>query len=157
MTRYDLDAHPNSALRPQVGYDLRECLTSSTEETARQRGSMTVVDYDDSVHNDRLDTLRVLVRIVESRGVGDRVGVEEDEIRGIAHGNCATVRKAKGSGHAAGHLVDSSREGDKIEIAGVMSENPGKRSIEPGVWLALPCDAVRCDAWTFRRSRLPPS
>jgi len=114
---------------------------------------MTVVDYADSVRNDRLDTLRVLTRIVESRGVGDRVGVEEDEIRGIAHGNCATVRKAKGRGRAAGHLVDSSREGDKIEIAGVMSKNPGKRSIEPGVWLALPCDAVRCDAWTMRANR----
>jgi hypothetical protein len=111
---------------------------------------MTLIDYDDSVHNDHFDTLRVLVWIVESGAVGNRLGVEEDEIGGIAHGNCATVRKAKGSGRAAGHLVDSLWEADKADIPDVMSENPGKRSIETGVWLALSCYAVRRDARTIR-------
>ena len=92
----------------------REGLTSSTEETAWQRAGMTLVNYDDSVHKDHLDTLRVLVRIVESGAVGNRLGVKEDQIGSIAHNDCAAVREAKGGSRAAGHLVNGLREADKI-------------------------------------------
>ena len=81
-----------------------------------------------------------------SRGRRGRIG-------GIADGDCAAVREPKSSGRAAGHLVNSLRKAEKAQIPGVMSKNPGKRSIEAGVRLTLPCYAVRCDARTIRANR----
>ena len=61
----------------------------------------------------------------------------------------AAVREAKRRGRAASHLVDGLRQAEKIEIPGVMSENPRKRSIKSGMRLALPGYAVRRDARTI--------
>jgi hypothetical protein len=108
------------------------------------------IDYDDSIHNHHFDAVRVLVRIVKSGAIGNRLGVEEDKIGGVALDDCAAVREANGSGCAASHLVDGLWEANKIEIPGVVSKNPRKRSIKSGVRLALPCYAVRRDTWTIR-------
>jgi PIN domain nuclease of toxin-antitoxin system len=53
------------------------------------------VDHDDPIHDHRLDTNRVLVRLVEAGAVGDGIGVEQDQIRGLSLGDRATVREAK--------------------------------------------------------------
>ena len=136
-----------------MGYGLREDRAASTEETARQRTSVLLIDHDDSIHNHHFDTFRVLVRIVKAGAIGNRLGVEEDQIGGVALDDCAAVREAKRRGRAASHLVDSLRQAEKIEIPGVMSKNPRKRSIEAGMRLALPCYAVRCDARTIGADR----
>jgi hypothetical protein len=67
---------------------------------------VVLIDYDNSIHNYHFDTVRVLVRIIESGAVGNRLGVEADKIGGVALDDCAAVREANGSGCAASHLVD---------------------------------------------------
>jgi hypothetical protein len=81
----------------------------STEEAARQCACVVLIDYDDPVNHHHFDTFRVLVWVVKGGAVSNRLGVEENEIGGIALYDCAAVRKAKCSGCAAGHLVDSLR------------------------------------------------
>ena len=134
----------------RMDYGLREYRTSSTEEAARQRASVVLIDHDDAIHNHHFDTCWVLVRIIKSGAIGNRLGVEDDQIGGAALGDCAAVRKAKSSCRAAGHLVDSLRQADNIEIPSVMSKNPRERSVESGVRLTLPSYAIRCDAGTIR-------
>src|SRR5262249_50942609 len=94
----------------------------------RRRASVVPTDYDGAIDNHDFDTFRVLVRIVKRGAVSDRRGIEEHEIGGVALDDRTAVREAKCSGRAAGHLVDGLRQADKVEIAGVMSKNPRKRS-----------------------------
>ena len=75
--------------------------------------------------------------------------VEEDKIGGVALDDCAAVHEANGSGCAASHLVDGLWDANKIEIPGVVSKNPWKRSIESGA-ACLALLAVRRDTWTIR-------
>ena len=129
---------------------LREDRTSPTEKTARQGASMVPIDYGSSIDNHHFDTFGVLVRIVKRGTVGNCIGIEEHKIGGVTLDDCAAVREAECRGRAASHLVDRLRQADKVEIPGVMPKNPRKRSVKSGVWLSLPCYAVRCDARTIR-------
>src|SRR5215208_3494238 len=111
-------------------------------------GVLPLIDHDDAIDDHHLDAFGVLVRIVKAGAVGNRLGVEQDEIGSVADGDRTAFRKAGRRGRAAGHLADGSRQAEKAEIAGVMSQNPRKGSIEPGMRLALPGDPVRSNART---------
>ena len=102
--------------------------------------------HDDTINNHHCDTFGVLVRIVKIGAVGNPLGVEENEIGGVALDDCAAPHKSKRRSCAACHLVHSLRQAEKIEISGVMPQNTRKRSVKSGMRLALPCDSVRCDA-----------
>src|SRR5690348_4722225 len=82
---------------------LREDGTVSTQQVARKgAGVLALIDHDNAIDDHRLDAFRVLVRIVKAGAVGDRLGVEDDEIGGVAHGDGATLRKAKRRSRTAG-------------------------------------------------------
>ena len=55
---------------------------------------MVLIDYDDSIHNHHFDAVRVLVRVVKSGTIGNRLGVEDDKIGGVTLDDCAAVREA---------------------------------------------------------------
>src|SRR3954452_5775694 len=87
-------------------------------------GVLPLIDHDDAIDDHHVDAVGVLVRIVKAGAVGNRLGVEKDKIGGTADSDRAAVREAKRRGRAAGHLVDRLWQAEKIEIPGIMSENP---------------------------------
>ena len=52
------------------------------------------------------DTFRVPVRLFEGGVIDDRLGVEDDQVGGVALGDDASVAKAEPLGRKAGHLPD---------------------------------------------------
>jgi len=115
--------------------------------------TVILIDHDNSIDDYHFDAFGVPVRIVESGAVSYRLGVEENEIGGIALCNDAAVHETECSGRSAGHLVNGLWECDKIELSSIMSKNPRKRSVESRVRFALPCYAIWCDARTIRADR----
>ena len=98
-------------------------------EAGQGAGMHLLIDHDNASDDHHVDAFGLLVRIVKAGAVGDRVGIEQDEIGGVAHDDCAAVCKAKRSGRAAGHLADGLRQAEKTQIPGVMSQHSRKRSI----------------------------
>ena len=67
-------------------------------------GVLPLIDHDDAIDDHHLDAVGVLVRIVKAGAVGNRLGVEQDEIGGVAGRDRTAIHQAERRGRTAGHL-----------------------------------------------------
>ena len=64
----------------------------SAEQAAGQgTGVLPLIDHDDAIDDHHVDAFGVLVRIVKAGAVGNRLGVEQDEIGSVADGDRTAV------------------------------------------------------------------
>src|SRR5690242_17852942 len=90
-----------------------------------------------TVHVNRNDALRHLLRIFERAAVDDRIGIEEDKIRFRTGAQHAAIAEAEFLCRKARHPPDAFGERKQVLIARIMSEHARKRAVEPGMRLAL--------------------
>src|SRR5579864_998572 len=89
-----------------------------------------------AVDDHRVDALRILVRILESRLVCDRVEIEQHDVGGLPLANDASVGKAQLRCRHPRHFVDRRLEAEEFELASVSPESA--RETPNTAWVGLP-------------------
>ena len=97
---------------------------------------LRVLDRHSAVDDDRFDADRKLMRLLVRRRVGDRLRIEDDQIREISFFDRPAIADLHLRGREACHLSNRLGQRQHALVAHVVAENPRERAVRARVRLA---------------------
>ena len=108
-------------------------------------GVRAVAHRDHAVDDDGVDSHRILVRLLERRGVGDGFRVEDHDIGEVAFDEPSPIGNLHLRRRQTGHLPNRFRQRERLLLANVAAKNARERAVRARMRLAATQFSIRLD------------
>ena len=97
----------------------------------------SVFDNQLSIDQHKLHPCRILMGLLKARAVDDFVCIKDCHIGKVAFGNESAIVNPQSPGRLTAHLLDGFFQRNDAAFPDIVSEDPGKRAILPGMGRAF--------------------